>query len=114
VNIPLPAPFDFEIGAKKIEDRPAAFVGDVVAKVVLPGTSEPEVVQTIGEVGAATVIPARDPNPQPAEAGSWQPSEEHTQQQALEGHAKGFSSSQLWSKVKASPKSKPSKGPEVF
>jgi hypothetical protein len=114
VNVPKISDFDFSIGAKKIDDRPAAYVGDLVAKVVLPGTSEPEVVQTIGEIGPAVVIAPRDPNPQPAEPGSWPPSPETVKKQELAGALKAISAGQLWSVVKAKAVPAKANGPEIF
>jgi hypothetical protein len=111
MNVPKISDFDFSITGKKIDDRPAAYVGDVLAKVVLPGTSEPEVVQTIGEVGPATVIPARDPNPRPAEPGSWPPDEADMQAQALANAARP---AQFWSLKQAAPKPPKSQSLEIF
>jgi hypothetical protein len=112
MNIPLPAPFDFEIGGRKIEDTPVAYSGPMVGKIVQPGTSEPEVVQTIGDVGQVTVVPARDPSPQPAEPGSWPPNEADMQAQALANAARPV---QFWSRKPVAPKAPKSKNtPEIY
>jgi hypothetical protein len=94
MNVPKFTDYDFSIGGRRIEDSAVAYEAPMVAKVVLPGTSEPKVVQTIGDIGEAIVIPPRDPNPRPAEPGSWPPSEADIQAQAL---ANAMREPQLWS-----------------
>jgi hypothetical protein len=109
MNVPKFSDIGGSITGRKIEDTPVAFEGPMVAKVVMPGTSEPKVVQTIGDIGEAIVIPPRDPSPQPAEPGSWPPGEADFQAQAL---ANAVREPQFWSLKQVAPKPS-SKTPEI-
>ena len=110
MNVPRFSDIGGTITGKKIENTSVTYEGPMYAKVIMPGTSEPEV-QVVGEIVEAIVSAPRDPAPRPAEAGSWPRSESDLRAEVLSNAVR---EPQFWTAKQAKPKAKPTNDPEIL